>query len=213
MHFVTLEAMSKITLVDHDLPNNAQIVDYLSLDTETMGLNFQRDRLCLVQVKSVDSIVYLIRIHRTPQPAPNLTRVLLDRSIAKICHYARFDIGVLYKTFGVMANNIFCTKIASRLVRTYSDRHGLKELCRALLGIEINKGQQASDWGSDTLNDAQQQYAAGDVLYLADLREKLEVILQRESRMDLFQACCDFLPTRIKLDLVGWPDIDIFAHH
>lgn len=203
----------KIIVCQDDLPTETCIEKYASIDTEAMGLNHHRDRLCLVQVKSIEDTIYLVQIDINKKPAPNLIKILQNKHIVKICHYARFDIGLLYHTFNVMANNIYCTKIASRLVRTYSDKHGLKELCRQLLGIEITKGQQASDWGASVLTKDQQMYAASDVLHLYDLKLALDSILERESRTKLFQECCEFLPIRIKLDLMGWSEQDIFAHH
>lgn len=205
--------MSTIIVCEHDLPDNAKIEEFASIDTEAMGLIHRRDRLCLVQIMSKNNICYLIQIRANVKQAPNLMKVLKDKNIVKIFHYARFDVGLLYHTYGVMCNNIYCTKIASRLVRTYSDRHGLKEICRQLLQIELNKGEQSSDWGVDTLTDAQKNYASKDVLYLNDLRQKLNDVLIREKRMDIFEYCCQFLPVRIKLDQMGWEETDIFAHH
>lgn len=205
--------MSSIIVCEHDLPNNAKIEEFASIDTEAMGLQFNRDRLCLVQLTSKNGICYLIQVRKDVKPAPNLMKVLSDEKIVKIFHYARFDVGLLFYTYNVMCKNVFCTKIASRLCRTYSDRHGLKEICRQLLQIDLNKGEQASDWGAPVLSDSQKAYASKDVVYLNDLRLKLTELLIREERMELFQACCNFLPTRIILDHSGWNDIDIFAHH
>lgn len=202
-----------IIVCQNDLPDNAKILNYASIDTEATGLSFTRDRLCLIQIKSEDNIVYLVQVQKNPLPAPNLFKLLQDQKIAKLFHYARFDVGILFNTYNVMCNNIYCTKIASKLTRTYSDRHGLKEICRQMLGIELNKGQQASDWGAVKLSDAQQNYAAMDVVHLWDLKIAFDTLLEREGRMELFRACCDFLPTRVKLDIAGWPEADIFAHH
>lgn len=203
----------KVIVCKDDLPDYAKIEGYASIDTETLGLNHKRDRLCVVQVKSKDDCVFLIQVKKDVAPAPNLCKVLADSKIVKLFHYARFDVGILFHTYGVMCQNIYCTKIASRLTRTYSDRHGLREICRQMLGQEISKGEQSSDWGAEQLTDSQQQYASKDVLFLADLKEKFDVLLAREERMDLFQKCCAFLPTRVHIDLAGWTDIDIFAHH
>jgi len=205
--------MSQIIVCEHDLPDNAKIEEFASIDTEAMGLHHIRDRLCLVQITSKNNICYLIQIRKNVKPAPNLCKILKDKKIVKIFHYARFDVGLLYHTYKVMCENIFCTKIASRLCRTYSDRHGLKEICRQLLQIEIQKGEQASDWGADQLTEAQKLYASKDVIYLYDLKQKLLELLKRENRMEIFTSCCEFLPTRIKLDHLGWEDADIFAHH
>lgn len=202
-----------IIVCQNDLPDNAKILNYASIDTEATGLSFTRDRLCLIQIKSEDNIVYLVQVQKNPLPAPNLFKLLQDQKIAKLFHYARFDVGILFNTYKVMCNNIYCTKIASKLTRTYSDRHGLKEICRQMLGIELNKGQQASDWGAAKLSDAQQNYAAMDVVHLWDLKIAFDTLLEREGRMELFRACCDFLPTRVKLDIAGWIEDDIFAHH
>lgn len=203
----------QIVVCKNDLPQDAKIEEYASIDTEATGLSFTRDRLCVVQVKSKGEVIYLVQVASEPQNAPNLCKVLQNEQIIKLFHYGRFDIGMLYKTYNVMCKNIYCTKIASRLVRTYSDRHGLKEICRQMLSIEISKGEQASDWGAEELTESQQQYAAKDVMYLWDLKAKFDVLLKREGRINLFEKCCNFLPTRVELDLVGWNDIDIFAHH
>jgi ribonuclease D len=196
----------------HDLPDDYDPGRAVAIDTETLGLNPHRDRLCLVQISKGDGHADLVRIAPGQKRAPNLERVLADPSVDKLFHFARFDIAVMYHAFGVMAAPVYCTKIASRLVRTYTDRHGLKDLTRELLGIDLSKQQQSSDWGSDDLSEAQMAYAASDVLHLHALRDKLDVLLAREGRGDIAEACFRFLPTRARLDLVGWPEIDIFAH-
>ncbi len=180
--------------------------------TETLGLVPQRDRLCLVQLSRGDGTADLVQI-RPEGPRPdNLARLLADEKVLKIFHYARFDLAVIEHYLGVMPGPVFCTKIASRLTRTYTDRHGLKDVLRELLGIEISKQQQSSDWGAPTLSEAQLAYAASDVLHLHALRDKLEALLAREGRSELARQCFNFLPTRARLDLAGWPEVDIFAH-
>lgn len=195
-----------------DLPDTVRFVGSVAIDTETQGLNPLRDRLCLVQLSSGDGSADIVQVAPGQAAAPNLMRVLADRSIVKIFHYARFDIAVLEHAFGVMADPIFCTKIASKLIRTYTDRHGLKDLVKELLDIDLSKQQQSSDWAADSLSDAQLAYAASDVLHLHALRERLEARLDREGRRRLAEACFAFLPTRARLDLAGWGEEDIFAH-
>ncbi|MEW5423387.1 ribonuclease D [Amorphus sp. 3PC139-8] len=199
-------------LHDRDLPAPLGDVASVAIDTETMGLNPFRDRLCLVQLSVGDGNAELVQIAKGQQTADNLVALLGDPSVVKIFHYARFDMGILYKTFGVMPEPVFCTKIASRLVRTYTDRHGLKDLVRELVEVDISKQQQSSDWGSSKLSDAQLAYAASDVLYLHTLKDRLSTLLEREERMALARSCFDFLPTRVKLDLAGFAEDDIFAH-
>lgn len=201
-----------LRLHDRDLPAPLGAVASVAIDTETMGLNPFRDRLCLVQLSTGDGNAELVKIAQGQESADNLVAMLGDPSVLKIFHYARFDMGILYKTFGVMPAPVYCTKIASRLVRTYTDRHGLKDLVRELVEVDISKQQQSSDWGSATLSDAQLAYAASDVLYLHALKDRLSTLLERERRMALAQSCFDFLPTRVKLDLGGFADDDIFAH-
>jgi ribonuclease D len=196
----------------NDLPDGWDPGPAVAVDTETLGLNPHRDRLCLVQISRGDGTADLVKIAGGATRAPNLERVLADPSVTKIFHFARFDVATLYKAFGVMPGPVYCTKIASRLVRTYTDRHGLKDLVRELLGVDLSKQQQSSDWGADELSDAQLAYAASDVLYLHALRTKLDALLAREGRTHLAQACFDFLPARAELDLAGWPETDIFAH-
>lgn len=195
-----------------DLPAGMDFGAAVAIDTETLGLNPHRDRLCVVQLSSGDGSADVVQIARGQTSAPNLQKLLADPAVSKIFHFARFDIAVLYNAFGTMAGPVYCTKIASKLVRTYTDRHGLKDLVRELLGIEISKQQQSSDWASEDLSEAQLAYAASDVLYLHELRAKLDLMLAREERAELAQACFDFLPVRAKLDLLGWPETDIFAH-
>jgi len=197
-----------------DLPDISRYTGAIAIDTETMGLDLNRDRLCVVQLSPGDGSADVVQIapHAEPDSAPNLKRLLGDGKLLKIFHFARFDLGALSKTFGVMPEPVFCTKIASRLARTYTDRHGLKDLVREVLGQEISKQQQSSDWGAATLSDAQVSYAASDVIYLHALREKLAAMLAREGREDLAEACFRFLPVRVRLDLAGFAADDIFAH-
>ena len=195
-----------------DLPNLSAYKGAVAIDTETMGLDPNRDRLCVVQLSPGDGSADVVQIAAGQTKAPNIERLLADKSILKIFHYGRFDIGMLYKAFGVMAEPVYCTKIASRLARTYTDRHGLKDLAREVLGIDLSKQQQSSDWGADALSDPQVAYAATDVLHLHALRERLDAMLAREGRAELAAACYRFLPDRVRLDLAGWADEDIFAH-
>ena len=184
----------------------------VAIDTETMGLDLQRDRLCVVQLSPGDGSADVVQIAAHPADAPNLKRLLADKSLLKIFHFARFDLGMLYKAFGVMAEPVYCTKIASRLSRTYTDKHGLKDLVREILGQDLSKQQQMSDWGSPELSEAQVAYAAADVAHLHTLREKLDAMLAREGREALAAACFRFLPDRVRLDLAGFAAEDIFAH-
>ena len=195
-----------------DLPDLSRYGREVAVDTETMGLDPHRDRLCVVQLSPGDGSADVVQIPADLTEAPNLCRLLSDAAVTKIFHYARFDLAVLKQRFGLVAGPVYCTKIASRLVRTYTDRHGLKDLARELLGIDLSKQQQSSDWGAEKISDAQLEYAAADVLYLHDLKRHLDRMLRREGRMDLAEACFAFLPTRIALDLSGWDEIDIFAH-
>ncbi|WP_442756276.1 ribonuclease D [Methylocystis sp. JAN1] len=201
-----------IRLHQGDLPSEVALSNIVAIDTETLGLNPHRDRLCLVQLSFGNGDAELVQIARGQTRAPNLEKLLADPGVLKLFHFARFDLAILAKTFGFTPAPVYCTKIASRLTRTYTDRHGLKDLVRELAGVEISKQQQSSDWGAATLSDAQQNYAASDVLYLHQLKEKLDVMLAREGRTELAQACFDFLPARAQLDLVGWPEVDIFSH-
>jgi ribonuclease D len=195
-----------------DLAEDARYRGAVAIDTETLGLNPWRDRLCLVQLSDGNGNADIVQIAHGQEAAPRLTSLLADTSVTKIFHYARFDIAVLFHAFGTMAEPIFCTKIASRLTRTYTDRHGLKDLVKELLNVDISKAQQSSDWGASQLTPDQVAYAASDVTSLHALRNKLDVMLAREGRAELAQACFEFLPHRAALDVAGWPDVDIFAH-
>jgi ribonuclease D len=195
-----------------DLPDLAPYTGAVAIDTETMGLDPRRDRLCVVQLSPGDGSADVVQIPAGGGDAPNLKRLLANTSALKIFHFARFDLGILYKTFGVMPAPVYCTKIASRLARTYTDKHGLKDLVRELTGADLSKQQQLSDWGGEQLSDAQIAYAASDVLHLHALKAKLDVMLAREGRADLAAACFRFLPDRVRLDLAGWAQEDIFAH-
>jgi ribonuclease D len=201
-----------IRLHHGDLPADFDAGAAVAIDTETLGLNPHRDRLCVVQVSKGDGTADVVQIRKDGATSPNLARVLKDPNVLKIFHFARFDVAVLFHRLGVMPEPLYCTKIASRLVRTYTDKHGLKDLVRELLGIELSKQQQSSDWGAETLSPAQLDYAAADVLHLHALKDRLDVLLRREGRSDLAAACFAFLPVRAELDLRGWPDTDIFTH-
>lgn len=213
-----LAATNVIALHRGDLPDGVHFGSEVAVDTETMGLNPQRDRLCLVQLSSGDGTCHLVQFPapspsaRLPYAAPNLTALLTDPAITKLFHFARFDIGILIKYLGIACAPVYCTKVASKLARTYTDRHGLKELCRELLGVELSKEKQSSDWGAETLAPEQLDYAARDVLYLHRLRLALDDMLEREHRRDLAEACFRFLPFRAHMDVVGWPEEDIFSH-
>jgi ribonuclease D len=195
-----------------DLPDLSRYTSSVAIDTETMGLHPHRDRLCVVQMSNGDGSADVVQIPKDHTDAPNLKALLANPKIMKIFHFARFDLAALYNAFGVMPQPVYCTKIASRLTRTYTDRHGLKDLVREVLNIDLSKQQQSSDWGAQGLSEAQLSYAASDVLHLHALRERLDLMLAREGRTDLAQACFGFLPTRAKLDLDGWDTEDIFAH-
>jgi ribonuclease D len=195
-----------------DLPDDAGFGDCVAIDTETLGLVPHRDRLCVVQLSRGDGSADVVQIAPGQTRAKNIERLLADPKVTKLFHFARFDVTVLFKTFGVMASPIYCTKIASKLARTYTDRHGLKDLARELLGVELSKQQQSSYWGGETLSEAQLSYAASDVLYLHALRIRLDAMLKRENRFEIALACFDFLPARARLDLMGWADADIFSH-
>lgn len=199
------------TLHQGDLPDNLDLGKSVAVDSETMGLDPRRDRLCLVQLSSGDGTAHLVQLN-TSFDAPNLVRLLGDPSVLKLFHYGRFDIAMFQQYLGVTTQPVYCTKIASKLTRTYTDRHGLRDLCRDLIGVEISKQQQSSDWGAKKLSEEQLLYAASDVLYLHRLKEVLDPLLQREGRQEIAQACYDFLPTRAKLDLLGWEETEIFAH-
>jgi ribonuclease D len=204
-----------VTIYHHrnDLPDGLILGPIVAIDTETMGLDPRRDRLCVVQLSSGDGHAHLVQIDRGQTTAPNLERMLTDPAILKLFHFGRFDIAALQKAFGVRTAPVWCTKIASRLIRTFTDRHGLKYLLIELLGVDVSKQQQTSDWGAATLTDAQKDYAASDVLYLHRLKTELESRLHREGRMELAQRCFDFLPTRAELDLMGWDEPNDIFHH
>ncbi len=195
-----------------DLPDDLDLGPSVAIDCETMGLNPHRDRLCVVQMSGGDGNAHIVQVAKGQTSAPNLERMLADPDVLKLFHFGRFDIAALLNAFGTLAAPVYCTKIASKLVRTYTDRHGLKNLLDELLRIDVSKMQQQSDWGAFELTEAQLEYAASDVLYLHRLKDKLDGRLHREGRMEMAQACFDFLPTRAQLDLAGWPEIDIFAH-
>lgn len=199
-------------LYQNDLPDGLDLGPVVAIDCETMGLNPHRDRLCVIQMSGGDGDAHIVQVARGQTQAPNLARMLENPDVLKLFHFGRFDIAAMYNAFGALAAPVYCTKIASRLVRTYTDRHGLKNLTAELIGVDISKQQQMSDWGAEDLTGAQLDYAASDVLYLHRLREELDKRLAREGRTELARSCFDFLPTRARLDLEGWPEIDIFAH-
>ena len=201
----------KTNIYKQDLPDNLKLGKVIAIDSETLGLNNQRDRLCLVQLKDESDNVHLVQFSKDNYDAPNLKKLLLDKNILKIFHYGRFDIAVFYKYLNVMTNNIYCTKIASKLARTYTSSHGYKDICAELIGVDISKQQQCSYWGNDELSQAQINYASTDVIHLHALKAKLDEMLKREGRTDLLQPCFEFLPHRVLLDLKGW-DKDIFSH-
>ena len=195
-----------------DLPADLDLGPLVAIDTETMGLSLTRDPLCVVQLSAGDGDAHVVQMDRSGYDCPNLKALLSSPDVEKILHFARFDVAMIEKYLGVTLAPVFCTKIASKLCRTYTDRHGLKDVTRELVGADMNKQQQSSDWGADELTPAQLDYAASDVLHLHKLREKLTMMLEREGRFELAKACFDFLPTRARLDLAGWPETDIFAH-
>ena len=199
-------------LYQNDLPDGLDLGAVVAIDCETMGLNPHRDRLCLVQLSSGDGNCHLIQVAVGQTKAPNLCKILADPQVLKLFHFGRFDIAAMLNAFGTIAAPVYCTKIASKLIRTYTDRHGLKNLLQEFLRVDISKFQQQSDWGADKLSKAQLDYAASDVLYLHQLRDELNIRLARELRTDMAQACFDFLPMRAQLDLAGWPEQDIFSH-
>ena len=200
-------------LYQGDLPNNFEFTNSIAVDTETMGLKHQRDRLCLVQLSNGDGNAHLIQLGSDfGYKAENLKALMKNKKVVKIFHYARFDLGVIKKYLGIMPSNVYCTKIASKIARTYSDKHGLRELCKELLGIEISKQQQSSYWGAKNLSKNQLKYAANDVLHLHQIKNELEIILEKEKRSHLINKALNFLPFRVQLDLLGWENIDIFSH-
>jgi len=202
----------KITLHKNDLPDGLDLGSIVAIDSETLGLNPYRDRLCLAQLSAGDGTAHMVQFAAGGFAAPNLKRLLADPKVTKLFHYARFDVAMFKRHLGVMTAPIYCTKIASKLVRTYTDRHGLKDLVKELLNVDMSKEQQSSDWGAPDLTEKQLAYAASDVAHLHRLKEVLDGMLAREGRTALAKACFDFLPTRVELDLAGWPDTDIFAH-
>jgi ribonuclease D len=202
----------KIRLHKGDLPDGLDLGRNVAVDTETLGLNPARDRLCLVQLSSGDGSAHLVQFARDDYQAPNLKRLLMDQSVLKLFHFARFDLATLRRYLGVMASPVYCTRTASKLARTYTDKHGLKDLVKEFLDIDLSKQQQSSDWGAPSLSEQQLAYAANDVAFLHRLKDGLDAMLKREGRMELAQACFDFLPARAELDLAGWSDGDIFAH-
>lgn len=195
-----------------DLPDGLDLGPEVAIDSETMGLSFRRDPLCVVQLSSGDGNAHVVRLNRPAYDCPNLKRLLADPKVLKIFHFGRFDIGMFDLHLGVETRPVYCTKIASKLARTYTDRHGLKDVARELAGVDMSKAQQSSDWGARELTQAQLDYAASDVLYLHAIMNRLNEMLEREGRMELARACFDFLPVRSRLDLAGWDEIDIFAH-
>ena len=200
------------TLYQNDLPDDLDLGPVVAIDCETMGLHPHRDRLCVIQMSAGDGNAHLVQVSKGQTDAPNLCKMLTDPNVLKLFHFGRFDIAAMLNAFGAVTAPVYCTKIASRLVRTYTDRHGLAKLLSELLSIDISKQQQSSDWGAAELTKAQVDYAASDVLYLHQLRDVLNCMLEREGRMEMAQACFDFLPMLAKLDLAGWPETDIFAH-
>ncbi|MBB5746674.1 ribonuclease D [Brevundimonas variabilis] len=201
-----------VYLHEGDLPDGLDFGASVAVDSETMGLRFRRDPLCVVQLSSGDGNAHIVRLNRPDYDCPNLKALMADRGVLKIFHFGRFDIGMLELHLGVETGPVYCTKIASKLARTYTDRHGLKDVARELAGIDLSKAQQSSDWGATELSQAQLDYAASDVLHLHVIKERLDAMLVREGRMALAQACFDFLPMRSRLDLEGWDEMDIFAH-
>ncbi len=201
-----------VSIYKNDIPKTLDLGNEIAVDTETMGLKFGRDRLCLVQIADSNGKVYLVQIEKSQKQAKNLSKIMTDEKIVKIFHYARFDVGVLYRNFNFMTRNIYCTKIASKLARTFSQSHGLKNLVKEILAIDISKEQQSSYWGTDALDENQINYAKQDVLYLHQIKKHLDNILKREDRYDIFEKTCHFLPVRCELDNMGWEDIDPFSH-
>lgn len=194
------------------MPNDVTLKGDLAIDTEAMGLNNKRDRLCVVQLSDGSGDAHLVQLSQGDYAAPNLKKLLSDNTRVKLFHFARFDLSIMQQYLGLQLENVYCTRTASRLVRTYTDRHGLRDLCRELLSVDISKQQQSSDWGADELSPEQIDYAAADVLHLHALREKLDVMIAREGREEIFKACCNFLPTRAAMDVAGFEQGDIFAH-
>ena len=207
-----VQKLKNIKLHKGDIPQNLSLGNSIAIDTETMGLNINNDRLCLIQISSQNGECHLVQFQKDLYKAPNLVKLLKNKSILKIFHFARFDVAVIKKYLKVSCNPIYCTKIASKLARTFTDKHGLKELCRDLLKVDINKQSQTSDWGQDELTEQQINYAANDVLYLHEIKIKLDKMLEREGKKNIANACFKFLPIRSEFDLIGWIDKDIFEH-
>ena len=201
-----------VHLHEGDLPDGLDLGPEVAIDSETMGLRFRRDPLCVVQLSAGDGDAHVVRLNRPAYDCPNLKRLLVDPAVLKLFHFGRFDIGMFQLHLGVETRPVYCTKIASRLARTYTDRHGLKDVVRELAGVDLSKAQQSSDWGAAELTPAQLEYAAADVLYLHTVKARLDQMLEREGRADLARRCFDFLPSRSALDLAGWDEMDIFAH-
>ncbi|PHO05574.1 ribonuclease D [Rhodobacteraceae bacterium 4F10] len=199
-------------LYQGDIPEDLNLGSVVAIDCETMGLNPHRDRLCVIQMSGGDGNAHLVQVAKGQSEAPNLCKMFQDPNVLKLFHFGRFDIAAMYNAFGAVTAPVYCTKIASKLIRTYTDRHGLKNLVQELLGVDISKQQQMSDWGAEKLTKAQLDYAASDVLYLHRLKEELDKRLDREGRTEMANACFEFLPMRARLDLAGWPEQDIFAH-
>ena len=211
-HHTMDQKVKNIKLYKNDLPANVKFEKSIAIDTETMGLNINNDRLCLIQISDGKNNSYIVQFLKNSYDAPNLKKILNDKNILKIFHYARFDIAVIKKNLGIMCEPIYCTKIASKLARTFTDRHGLKDLCKDLLKVDLNKQSQTSDWGNDTLTENQLDYAANDVLYLHEIKNKLDKMIVREGTLHLAKSCFEFLSTRAEFDLLGWQDKDIFEH-
>ncbi|MFT6497500.1 MAG: ribonuclease D [Alphaproteobacteria bacterium] len=201
-----------IKLYKNDIPSNLNLGNIIAIDTETMGLNPTRDRLCLMQISTGNGDVFLVKFEKNIIPAVNLKKILEDQNVVKIFHYARFDMAMIKHNLKIEVNCVYCTKIASKIIRTYTDRHGLKDLCRELLNVDISKQQQSSDWGREFLSDDQKNYAAQDVLYLHKIKDILDEMLIRENRTEIVNECHNFLTTQVKLDLLGWNDTNIFSH-
>ncbi len=201
-----------VSIYKNDIPNNLVLGNEIAVDTETMGLKFSRDRLCLVQIADSKGTVHLVQIEKGQKQAANLAKLMTDEKVVKIFHFARFDIGILHRSLNFMTRNIYCTKIASKLARTFSQSHGLKNLVKEILSVDISKEQQSSYWGTDVLDEKQINYAKQDVLYLHQIKRHLDNILKREDRYDVFEKTCRFLPTRCELDNMGWEDVDPFSH-
>ena len=211
-HHNMAQKFKNIKLYKNDLPINIKFKGSIALDTETMGLNISNDRLCLIQISDGNGNSYIVQFLKNSYDSPNLKKILDDESILKIFHYARFDVAIIKKNLGIMCKPIYCTKIASKLARTFTDRHGLKDLCKDLLKINLNKQSQTSDWGNENLTENQLEYAANYVLYLHEIKNKLDKIIEREGKQHLAKACFKFLETRAEFDLLGWQDKDIFEH-